>query len=71
MEEKFDSRAFPVCFPNIPRTKMANGSVNCEAAFLDFYAEFERNGCVFSRFILSFVESNIFKKALSRFLLII
>ena len=42
-EEKFDSRTFPACFQKIPRTKMAAGCVNCEAAFLNFYAEFERN----------------------------
>ena len=41
-EEKFDSRAFSACFH--PRTKMAAGSVNCEAAFLNFNADFEQNG---------------------------
>ena len=48
---------------------MAASSVNCEAAFLNFYAEFERNRKVFEAF--EFFESNIFQKPLWRFPLII
>ena len=43
---------------------MADGSVNREAAFLNFNAEFEKNRLVFSLFLFSFAESNGFEKAL-------
>jgi len=57
--------------PKISRTKMVDGSVNCEAAFLNFSAEFKQTGKVFSLSLLSFVESKISQKTLYCFLLII